>query len=169
MYTYPDGYKTPFVVKDDELVFPMLILFPEHQQSNIVQNIAESDTFADILYVPLCPPPHPQTILPSAQGHQEYMPWDEEKQYTVSNVEVWFQEFLVLPYPKEGVASDDSLRNHFQKQVGARRAGHAEVHPGQSEFPGLGSAAVSELCDSRNSGVFGVCQECVGAGRGGQR
>ena len=45
------------------------------------------------------------------------MPWDEEKQYTVSNVEVWFQEFLVLPYPKEGAVSDDSLRQHFQKFI----------------------------------------------------
>lgn len=51
MYTYPDGYKTPFAVKEDELIFPMLILFPEHTQSNIVQSVAESDTFADILYV----------------------------------------------------------------------------------------------------------------------
>lgn len=51
MYQYPDGYKTPFAVKEDELIFPMLILFPEHTQSNIVQGVAESDTFADILYV----------------------------------------------------------------------------------------------------------------------
>lgn len=55
MYQYPDGYKTPFAVKEDELIFPMLILFPEHTQSNIVQGVAESDTFADILYVRLSP------------------------------------------------------------------------------------------------------------------
>ena len=57
------------------------------------------------------------------------MPWDEEKQYTVSNVEVWFQEFLVLPYPKEGTVSEDSLRQHFQKQVGERAYYHTEVCP----------------------------------------
>ena len=55
MYQYPDGYKTPFAVKEDGLIFPMLILFPEHTQSNIVQGVAESDTFADILYVRLSP------------------------------------------------------------------------------------------------------------------
>ena len=93
-------------MKDEELIFPILVLFPEHTQSNIIQSIAESDTFADILY----------TILPSNQGHQEYMEWDEEKQYTVNNVEVWFQEYMVLPYPKEGSFSEDSLRQHFEKQ-----------------------------------------------------
>ena len=51
MYAYPEGYQSPFAVKDEELIFPVLILFPEHTQSNIIQSIAESDTFADILYV----------------------------------------------------------------------------------------------------------------------
>ena len=97
------------------------------------------------------------------------MPWDEEKQYTVSNVEVWFQEFLVLPYPKEGAVSDDSLRQHFQKQVGLGRERHAEVHPSQPEFPSFGSAAVFELCNSRNSRVFCLCEERVGARPRGER
>ena len=97
------------------------------------------------------------------------MPWDEEKQYTVSNVEVWFQEFLVLPYPKEGAVSDDSLRQHFQKQVGLGRERNAEVHPSQPEFPSFGSSAVFELCNSRNSRVFCLCEERVGTRPRGER
>ena len=161
MYTYPEGYQTPFAVKDEELIFPILVLFPEHTQSNIIQSIAESDTFADILYVGKQDDHHWQTILPSNQGHQEYMEWDEEKQYTVNNVEVWFQEYMVLPYPKEGSFSEDSLRQHFEKQVVSVNRSHVEIYSCESKLYCSRRLAVFEVCDSWDPSVFRLCQECV--------
>ena len=57
-------------------------------------------------------------LYPSRDNHLSPMEWDEEKCYTASSVEIWFQEFYVLPYPKEGTADVSTLRHHFKQQVG---------------------------------------------------
>lgn len=89
------------------------------------------------------------------------MEWDEEKQYTVNNVEVWFQEYMVLPYPKEGSFSEDSLRQHFEKQVVSVNRSHVEIYSCESKLYGSRCLAVFEVCDSWNPSVFRLCQECV--------
>lgn len=38
-------------MKNDELVFPVLVLYPESSTSDYVREMSESDTFADIFYV----------------------------------------------------------------------------------------------------------------------
>ena len=89
------------------------------------------------------------------------MEWDEEKQYTVNNVEVWFQEYMVLPYPKEGSVSEDSLRQHFEKQVISAGEFHVEIYSCESKLYCSRCIAVFQVCDSWNSSFLRLCQECV--------
>ena len=38
-------------MKDDELIFPVLILYPESSQSDYVREMGELDTFTDVFNV----------------------------------------------------------------------------------------------------------------------
>lgn len=51
LYDYPDSYNVPIRVQDEELIFPVLILYPESSSSDFIREMAESDTFADVFYV----------------------------------------------------------------------------------------------------------------------
>ena len=64
-------------------------------------------------------------LYPSRDNQLAPMEWDEEKCYTAANVEIWFQELYVLPYPKEGAADVSALRHHFKQQV--REGGECEA------------------------------------------
>ena len=54
MYESPDSVNSRICVKNDELVFPLLLLYPESNTSDYVREMSESDTFADIFYVLVC-------------------------------------------------------------------------------------------------------------------
>lgn len=51
LYEYPERFNSRICVKNDELVFPVLVLYPESSTSDYVREMSESDTFADIFYV----------------------------------------------------------------------------------------------------------------------
>lgn len=56
-------------------------------------------------------------LYPAKDNTNQPLDWDENKEYTATNVEVWIQENMVLPYPSEGSADIESLRHHYQPQV----------------------------------------------------
>lgn len=58
-----------------------------------------------------------QMLYPSKDNSNQPLDWDENQEYTVANVEVWIQEFMVLPFPEDGTADVDSLRRHYKQQV----------------------------------------------------
>ncbi|KAK8818502.1 hypothetical protein WA577_003805, partial [Blastocystis sp. JDR] len=110
LYEYPERFNAPIHVRNEELIFPVMILYPESSQSDYVREMSEEDTFADLFNM----------LYPSRDNHLSPMEWDEEKCYTADNVEIWFQELYVLPYPKEGAADISSLRHHFKPQKWVR-------------------------------------------------
>ena len=63
-------------------------------------------------------------LYPSKDNANQPLEWDENKEYTATNVEVWIQENMVLPFPnpEEGKSHDvESLRHHYQQQVGMKQ------------------------------------------------
>ena len=56
-------------------------------------------------------------LYPSKDNSNPPLDWDENKEYTTNNVEVWIQEFMVLPFPETGTSDIESLRHHYKSQV----------------------------------------------------
>lgn len=125
LYEYPERFNAPIHVRNEELIFPVMILYPESSQSDYVREMSEEDTFADLFNVGTKVGGERQMLYPSRDNHLSPMEWDEEKCYTADNVEIWFQELYVLPYPKEGAADVSSLRHHFKPQVRVERVPEA--------------------------------------------
>ena len=59
-------------------------------------------------------------LFPSAHNHVAPLEWDEEKQYTAESVELWLEEWMVLPISDKS-ADEDALRRHFRERVKIRR------------------------------------------------
>ena len=55
-------------------------------------------------------------LFPSAHNHVEPLEWDEEKQYTAESVELWLEEWMVLPMSDKS-GDEDALRRHFRERV----------------------------------------------------
>ena len=51
MYEYPKRFDATIRVQGDELVFPVMFLYPESSQSDYVREMSELDTFNDVFYV----------------------------------------------------------------------------------------------------------------------
>ena len=51
LYAYPERFNAPIHIKTDELIFPVMILYPESSQSDYVREMSEEDTFADLFNV----------------------------------------------------------------------------------------------------------------------
>ena len=51
LYEYPKRFDATIQLKNDELVFPVLILYPESSQSDYVREMSELDTFSDVFNV----------------------------------------------------------------------------------------------------------------------
>ena len=126
LYEYPERFNARICVKNDELVFPVLILYPESSTSDYVREMSESDTFADIFYVVLFVSFDGQMLYPSKDNTNPPLDWDENKEYTASSVEVWIQEMMVLPFPEDGSYEVESLRRHYSQQVSSRRRNHVQ-------------------------------------------
>ena len=56
-------------------------------------------------------------LYPSKDNTNQPLDWDDNKEYTATNVEVWIQEYMVLHYPDDGSSDIESLRHHYQPQV----------------------------------------------------
>ena len=59
-------------------------------------------------------------LFPSAHNHVTPLEWDEEKQYTAESVELWLEEWMVLPISDKS-GDEDALRRHFRERVKIRR------------------------------------------------
>ena len=55
-------------------------------------------------------------LFPSAHNHVEPLEWDEEKQYPAESVELWLEEWMVLPMSDKS-GDEDALRRHFRERV----------------------------------------------------
>ena len=64
-------------------------------------------------------------LFPNDKRPNPPLEWDDEVHYTATNVEVWFQEYMVMPYPKEGPVDVEALRHHFTPQVGFDKLNYA--------------------------------------------
>lgn len=51
LYQYPERFNAPIHVRNEELIFPVMILYPESSQSDYVREMSEEDTFADLFNV----------------------------------------------------------------------------------------------------------------------
>lgn len=56
-------------------------------------------------------------LYPSKDNSNPPLDWDENKEYMANNVEVWIQEFMVLPFPDKETSDIESLRRHYKQQV----------------------------------------------------
>lgn len=81
--------------------FPLLLLYPEYQQSDCVLKVNENDVIAD----------HIQEVL----GDKNNRPfWDKDGLYTPENIELWFLEYMVLPYSMN--RPENELIHHNREQ-----------------------------------------------------
>ena len=100
-------------------------------------------------------------MFPSKNSSNAFLEWDEEKQYSVENIEVWIQEFMVLPLPSDGPIDVDALRHHFKEQVEARWVCDVAMDPCEPELYVRGSSSLQEVCDPGDPGLLRLCKECV--------
>ena len=84
-----------------ELRTPILVCYPEVQQTDLIQNASENDTLLD----------HLAGLLPVGDGADapqgvsiDYPPWDKQRRYSLQNVRLFFHENWVeraAPLPEE--------------------------------------------------------------------
>ncbi|XP_060078173.1 tetratricopeptide repeat protein 4-like [Ylistrum balloti] len=64
---------------DNKLVWPVLFMYPEHQQTDYIEAFKEDDRFID----------HIQNMF---GPHVEPAPWDTERKYIQENIQVYFED-----------------------------------------------------------------------------
>ena len=86
------------VETDGSLVFPVVVLYDEHQQLDLIQEFKEGDTFLNQLGEVLAQPAD----------------WDPDHQYNIKNVELFYEPNLTDPISKEMYVETSSKKHiHF--------------------------------------------------------
>ncbi|EGC32391.1 hypothetical protein DICPUDRAFT_38478 [Dictyostelium purpureum] len=83
-YTYQSDRKISFDENGD-VHFPVVFLYPEFGKSDFIMDFQEDHTFGDHLSM-MFPPENP-----------EFPPWDSKKEYSVDNIEVYFETNYTKP------------------------------------------------------------------------
>eukprot|EP00750_Incisomonas_marina_P014980 INCI18044.2.p1 GENE.INCI18044.2~~INCI18044.2.p1 ORF type:complete len:465 (+),score=100.41 INCI18044.2:70-1464(+) len=81
MAEYKDA-KPYFDEKEDELHWPVLLLYPEHEQSDFIRDVSEFHAISDHL-----------TAMFPTDG--PFLPWDRNHQYEHGELVVYFREYAV--------------------------------------------------------------------------
>lgn len=89
--------------EQDKLVWPVMFLYPEYGQSEVILEFHEDSRFVDHINV---------------MFGDEFAPWDVKREYTTDKIEIWYEDLVKCSYIQVSkVSTLGDVINHSKRYI----------------------------------------------------